>query len=563
MPDELKVARREFIKDVAAASAGVAVGSVLTSTPAAAASVPEKWDRQGDVIIVGSAIAGMCAAIEAAGGGAKVIVLEKEAQPGGLAKLAGGQFIVAGTDIQARLKVEDKPEWLYEDMMENSEMTAVPELVRTFADNGPQHITWLEQLGVNFANYVTWNANQRASRGHWVGSSSAYLGGKPSASGGLGLMLMLFKAADKRGVTTLLKHKMTRLIRANPSGPVLGVEVSNDGRMLNIKAKRAVILATGGFMANPQMCMAEDPRLTPDIHASGLPYVNCFGEGHIAAVDVGATLSAMSQVSYLPIKWGTKVYQIWEPPTFNTVPSIEVGATLVDFQRVILVKSDGKRYVNEMLGSATINPPSYPQVSIVPSDIPGHPFNEAFLNLKERPRNVWAVTDALGAKELSWPIEQIRNPDPKSGLALYPDMVATADNLGDLATKMGVDPGGLDSTVKRYNGFVDAAKDDDFGKPKPASKIAQEPFYALKLGMLRHTQRNGIRVNTKGQVIDRSGMLVSMGVPIDQEKTIPHLYAAGECASYMGHYHIHGTLAIYSFYGRVAGKNAAAEKPIV
>jgi len=44
-------------------------------------------------------------------------------------------------------------------------------------------------------------------------------------------------------------------------------------------------------------------------------------------------------------------------------------------------------------------------------------------------------------------------------------------------------------------------------------------------------------------------------------KTIPRLYAAGECANYLGRYHSHGTLGIYSFYGRIAGKTAAAEKP--
>ena len=172
----------------------------------------------------------------------------------------------------------------------------------------------------------------------------------------------------------------------------------------------------------------------------------------------------------------------------------------------------------------------------------------------------WGVTDADGAKALGWQIDQIQKPDPKSGVALYPDMVAAADNLKALATQMGVNPAGLNATITRYNGFVDAGQDDDFGKPKPANKIANRPLYAVKLGMLRHTQRNGIRVNTKSQVLDRSDQLVSKGVPIDQEKTIPHLYAAGECANYLGHYHSHGTLGIYSFYGRVAGKNAAAEK---
>jgi predicted oxidoreductase len=120
--------------------------------------------------------------------------------------------------------------------------------------------------------------------------------------------------------------------------------------------------------------------------------------------------------------------------------------------------------------------------------------------------------------------------------------------------------------VLRYNGFVDAGKDEDFGKPAPAYKIARGPFFAVKMALLKHTRRNGIRVNTRGQVLDRTGFLPeynnSTRHSVDDEQTIPRLYAAGECASYLGRYHSHGTLGIYSFYGRVAGRNAASEKPL-
>jgi succinate dehydrogenase/fumarate reductase flavoprotein subunit len=144
-------------------------------------------------------------------------------------------------------------------------------------------------------------------------------------------------------------------------------------------------------------------------------------------------------------------------------------------------------------------------------------------------------------------------------------MVAVSDNLPDLGSKMKVDAAGLRETVSRYNRFVDAKKDDDFGKPEPASKVVQPPFYAVKMALIKHTRRNGIRVNTRGQVLDRVGFLEKgnniSAKSIDDEKPIPHFYAAGECAHYLGRYHGHGTLGIYSFYGRVAGKNGALEQP--
>ena len=570
MKEPIQIARRNFLKHTAIASAALAANGVLGATPAAAAGVPRKWDKEADVVIIGSGIAGLCASIEAADAGATAIILEKDAEPGGCAKFSGGHMTVAGTHVQARAKVEDKPDWLYRDMMEDSEMTAVPELIRKFVDGGPEHILWLEHQGIKFADEFQDDSNADrvkpgVARGHMIASSPDYPGWPHR--GGLGVTLMLMRGAEKRGVSLLLEHKMTRLIRAAGDGPVIGVEVDAKGKTLTIKARKAVVVTTGGWSGNLRMGLAEDPRLTQDIHPDCWPYHLCQGEGHIAAVDVGAELSNMAFGGYLVPRWGSKVYQIWEPPTFDTVPSITTGVPLADFQRVMLVKDDGKRYINELIGDPKGTPsPTNPKFSIARNSFPDHPFIQAYLNLEERPRNVWAITDEEGAKALGWNphLEQMRNPNPRSGIALYPEMVAVSDNLKDLAAKMKVDPTGLEKTVARYNGFVEARKDEDFGKPEPAHKIAQGPFYAVKMGLLKHTCRNGIRVNTRGQVLDRVGLLAEInpatGNSIDHEVAIPRLYAAGECAHYLGRYHSHGTLGIYSFYGRIAGKNAATEK---
>jgi succinate dehydrogenase/fumarate reductase flavoprotein subunit len=572
MTERVHFPRRKFLKNTAAAGAAAVATGVLGASTSQAAGVPRKWDREADVVIIGSGIAGMCAAIEAADAGAKVIVLEKDAQPSGAAKFSGGHMTVAGTDVQKRAGIEDRPDWLYDAMMETSEMTAVPELVRKFADGGAEHILWLENLGVRFTDFFMNGTADRikdgVGRGHQIAQSPDYPGGPHR--GGLGVMVVLNRAAEKRNVPTLLNHKMTRLIRGDGNGPVVGLEAETEGKTITIKANRGVVVTTGGWSGNLEMGMAEDPRLTPDIYPDCWPYHLCLGEGHLAAVDVGAELSNMSFGGYLPMRWGSRVYQIWEPQTFSSLPSINTGVNIVDFQRVIIVKGDGKRYVNEMLGDMPVSPLAYPRISTsTPGDFPGHPFNEAYLNLKERPRNVWAVTDSEGATVLGWLLhpDQVQNPNPRSGIALYPEMVAFSDNLKDLAAKMKVDPAGLETTVTRYNKFVDAGKDEDFGKPEPSNKIAQGPFYAMKLALIKHTRRNGIRVNTRGQVLERSGLVATKtsateNVSIDNEKTIPHLYAAGECANYLGRYHSHGTLGIYGFYGRVAGKSAASEKAL-
>lgn len=557
--------RRHFLKYTGAATASLASSGVLAGNQAEAAGIPPTWDKNTDIVIVGSGIAGLCAAIEAADAGARVLMLEKDAQPGGCAKFSGGHMTVAGTDVQARAKVEDKPDWLYADMMEDSETTAVPELIRKYVDGGPEHILWLERLGIKFEERFQSTSNadrisKEAGRGHMIAQSPDYPGGPHE--GGLGLIVMLMRAAAKRGVAPLLKHKMTRLIRAERGG-VIGVEAETGGTTVAIKASKAVVVTTGGWSGNVRMAIAEDPRITSDIYPDCWPYHLCLGEGHVAAVDVGAELSNMAFGGYLVPRWGTRVYQIWEPQTFATVPSIHTGVP-VDFERIILVKADGQRYINERIGEDR-GSPANPKFTIRMDSFPNHPFIEAYLNLKERPRNVWAVTGEDGATAL-WHhyIDQLRNPNPRSGVALYPDMVAISDSLQGLAAKMKVDTAGLQATVSRYNGFVDAQNDRDFGKPAPAHKISGTLFYAVRMALLKHTRRNGIRVNTHGQVLDRADLLLENSAvnSIDNETVIPRLYAAGECANYLGRYHGHGTLGIYSFYGRVAGKNAGAEKAL-
>ena len=101
----------------------------------------------------------------------------------------------------------------------------------------------------------------------------------------------------------------------------------------------------------------------------------------------------------------------------------------------------------------------------------------------------------------------------------------------------------LEETVARYNSFVDAGKDDDFGKPKPLYRIAKPPFYAAWATPVIHDTRAGLRINARAQVVDLNGQV------------IPGLYCGGESA---GGFSLHG-LARATCQGYIAGNNAAAE----
>jgi hypothetical protein len=90
---------------------------------------------------------------------------------------------------------------------------------------------------------------------------------------------------------------------------------------------------------------------------------------------------------------------------------------------------------------------------------------------------------------------------------LYPEMVAVADTSVELARQMKVNAEGLTATIHRYNGFVAEGRDKDFGKPVLGHGTAKPPYFAVRMALVKHTRRNGIRVNTRGQVLDCAGLL--------------------------------------------------------
>ncbi len=556
MSDESRLTRRQFLKDAAIASAAVAATGVLGTTPVAAApGVPDKWDVETDVVVVGTG-SGLAVAIEAAEAGAKVLVIDKADHVGGFYICAGGSCTMGGTHVQKRDGVQDDLEAWYDAEMEASDHRGRPELVRLYVEKAADTILWLEQLGIKWAPISQGVLPGPIKRGHSPAQSPDYPGGDGTAGGGVVWTTVMKRRVDKLGIPVLLKHRMTRIYRPDPKGPVVGIEVNNEGKIINIKARRAVVLAAGGYVDNDRMCQSWDPRVAgPDTYSDGgvagyPPYNENTGDALLAGLDVGAQLSDMSFVSFIYLFYGAKAYWMWEPRDWSKFNLLRGrGLTLggEGAKRLILVNNEGARYVNE---AAEYNP-----------DVPECEFTTAYMNLKARPRNVWAITDADGAANLKWTQDMFAKADPLKNMSLSPDCLAIADTIQALAAKIGIDAAKLEATINKYNGFVDAGEDKDFKKPKPLYKLAKGPFFAAKLNLLRHTQVGGMRVNTKMQVLDRSDQQ-GPAVPLDKEKVIPNLYATGECTASIGWRRVHNKIGHYISFARIAGKNAAAEKPL-
>ncbi len=404
-------------------------------------------------------------------------------------------------------------------------------------------MNWLEEHGVKFLDDVIsrcqfdwgWSAN-RYHFAAWSEQGTKRSPGRvfnmtPKGShAGAGVFRPLEAAARAKGVQILLEHKLTKIIREQPlKGRILGVEAENNGKKVYIRAKKGVIVAAGGPKGNVQMRRNFDPRLTEEYQATGEPWVYQTGEGIIAAQEIGAQLcSDRGLDSHWLFKRsliGCRYVGLFSASFLPSSPAYPLqgaeGLLVKDWQDCILVKKSGMRFFDETAG--------------IEKGMPGGKGEEAmpFLDaaLADGGGPVWAIFDSEAAKRERWELAA-----PK----VDPKYFFSGDTIAELAEKIApkIAAAALEETVKKYNSFVEAGKDAEFGKPAPKHKIQAPPFYAAWATPILHDTRAGLRITGKGQVMDIYG------------EVIPGLYAAGESA---GGINVFG-IGRATVQGRIAAK---------
>jgi len=585
-----KIGRRQFLKRTAVAGTAVAVGTLVSKGPASAAKGPSiTWDREADVVVVGSGAMGLPAAIVAREAGASVIVVEANFDIGGHAITSGGNVpLGGGTSAQKKAGIKDSPDLLFQDLTDWSvvQPNGFPDyryndrdVIRAFADNSAAAFEWLVAHGVvfidkapdSFGGISVGNSVPRemhAAAMNWPMVQT----GKPvdptvraTTSTGNGLMRPLEVAAKSAGVQILLNHRMTSIYRETPNaGRVLGITVDNKGAALNIRAMKALIIATGGSTGNVNFRRMFDPRLTEEYCGlSGMPWSDQDASGEIAAMAIGASLWGLynqaGEFGWPVTKPGTIGCQYnyanlqWFPgsPVFKRARA--TGLRVANWQNLILVNMLGKRFYDETGSQFSANNAGQIEPYVAGSHLnaknisynPANFINAALAGIGDGNNGggpIWAIFDADAVTRERW------NPKPPG---VDVGFFFTATTIRELAgrivmkyQRVPMSPGNLEETVARYNSFVDAGKDADFGKPTPKHKIARPPFYAAWATPVIHDTRAGLRINARCQVQDMSGQV------------IPGLYCGGESA---GGFSQHG-LARAACQGYIAGKNAAAEK---
>ncbi|MCW4041976.1 MAG: FAD-dependent oxidoreductase [Candidatus Bathyarchaeota archaeon] len=255
-------------------------------------NIPEAWDKEHDIVIIGTGYAGLTAAIEAHDTGASTLLIEKMALVGGNSIRSGGGANAVDPQRQLVQGITDSTDFHYTQTLKEGEGLGDPEKIRYVVDNALEMcVEWLEHLGVEWPRHVVRGYGALWERTHVPAKYQKY-------RRGAAILYAILDAVKARGITICLSHTVTKILREHLlEGEVVGVEVDVAGRHSYFKARNAVILASGGFGADLGMVIDHDPRLmdTPTTCHSGST-----GECLKMAQDIGADVVGMDYIQCVP-----------------------------------------------------------------------------------------------------------------------------------------------------------------------------------------------------------------------------------------------------------------------
>ena len=454
-----------------------------------------------DVVVIGAGGAGLAAAVTAAEDGVSVLVIEAADQPGGSTALAGGSFMAAGTDVQAALGYPgDTADAFYDYYLTFNRWDVEPAVVRGFCDAALPTFQWLQGLGVRYLPEGLYRAGREpAPRSHRpVGGGQAYVDALYRRARSLGVDFAFGQRADQLG---LGPEGGAHRVRAG------GEEVTGG----------AVILATGGFGANPGFLRQYFPDADPERTWSPAA-ATARGDGLALALSAGADAAGVNHGDLLCTSGLVQEIEPY-PPAW-----------------LVIVGRDGRRFVDE----------SGPYGVVTPLALKHSPAwvildDQMVRSAKADPHSAWGSG--------TWTADTLL-PAAADG------RVPAAGTVGDLAAAIGVPGGVLEGTVRRYNESCSAGHDTEFGKASGLVPLETPPYYAARLWpAVVALTGYGPRIDAQARVLSAND-----GDPI------PGLYAAGEVTgNVIGPQYVGGGNAIGSalIFGRIAGRSAASARTAV
>ena len=493
----------------------------------------ETVSYDADVVVIGAGGAGMTAAMTAADAGQKVVILESQAMVGGNSARATGGMNAAKTVYQdenefdqaagvektlatAAEKYADNEtitalaktvseQWAayqanptgYFDSVELMELDTMvggkgindPELVKTLCEGTADAIDWLDENGITLHNVSSFGGAS-VKRIHRPVNEEGKV-----VSVGAYMIPLLQENCEKRGIDIVLNTTVDTIL-TDANGAAVGVSgTDKDGNTVVVNAK-SVILATGGFGANLDMVTQYKPELAGFMTTNA---AGAQGQGIEMATAIGAGTVDMDQI------------QIHPTVEANTAALITEG---LRGDGAILVNANGERFVDEV-GT----------------------------------RDVVSAAEIAQPGSYSWLIVDQAMVDASSVIQGYikKGYTVTGATYEELGKAMGVDAAAFAETMEKWNGYVEAKNDPDFGRTSFANPLNTAPYYAVKVTAGVHHTMGGLKINANTEVLNEKG------------EVIPGLFAAGEVTG-----GVHGAnrlggnaVADFTVFGRIAGAAAS------
>ncbi len=483
--------------------------------------LPEKWDREADVVVVGFGGAGAATAITAHDLGASVLMLEKapEGEEGGNTRVAA----------QGYLNVSDVDHAVtYLEAM--SGPFKVPrEMVRVWAEELSRNNDWLASIGgdpqehqfppagVEFPELPGSDCVHKFHHGDILGYSNTWN--------------FFERAVKQRAIDILYEAPGRALIQDGVTREILGIRAEHKGKPIYIKARKAVVLTCGGFENNQEMIRNYLPGL-PYCYTSGTPYNE--GDGVTMGLTVGADLWHMN--NYAGPSMALKVPEY--KTTFSMTP-LHFGHEQAG--GMVVVGPDAQRFTDEKL--RTLHGKIKKNGRWVPSPAPcpmfmvfDHALFTAGPLYDKKPVMGWGRI----IERYDWSEDNCAE--------LARGWIKRAGSLAALADAVGLNPPALEACVGRWNEHCASSKDPDFGRSKMLIPLSQAPFYAIELSPSMLNTQGGPRRNERGQIVR------------PDSTPIGRLYSAGELGSIYSYlYQGTGNIGECFAFGRICARNAVAE----
>lgn len=451
----------------------------------------ETVEKDTDVVVIGGGGAGFAAAVSAKEAGANVILVEKLASVGGNTLISGGEYAAPANDIQKEEGIEDSKELFAKDV---EEAGGNPDLIKVLADKATEDAYWLrDDIGVEWLDSLMFFG------GHSVKRSLI-----PAAHTGNELIKNYLKKAEELGIEVLTETDVKEIL--SKDGKVCGIKAETKDGELVVNAK-SVVVASGGFGANADMCYENDKEIDEHVLSTNSP--GATGDGILMAEKLGADTVDMDKIQLYP------------------VCDVETGKLLYcgDTRLVggaLLVNKEGKRFVEELGTRREISMAIKAQTDYVGYVLWDETSNEKTGTMKSNPEEAKSLFDR--------------------------GLMVKADTLEELADHFGIDKDALLETVKTFNENSAKKEDPEFNLRMLGWQVKDAPFYMMKAAPAVHHTMGGLKINTDAQVLNKDG------------EWIDGLYAAGEVTG-----GIHGSnrlgsvaMADITVFGRIAGENAAA-----